>query len=736
MNNTRLILLAVFVITSSGLATDISGPVSGTWDPSGNPYNLVGDTWIPAGETLTIMPGVDVDWVDTWTEFRAAGRLEVLGTPPMRVDMTVTPENYLHLVLEGSDIDTDSLVNFDLLGRISLSGSGHSICEMDQYCANIAGELSIVAISGENGSAENILVSSCEIRVYCATSYPVVSANAFAISNLGGIIETCVLQSFATNSNYSVGSMAYAFGLYECNTQIESNTIYSKSDNSPGGSPWFLASHASGIYKCTGLKENNFIYSWTLGTHRMPSGIYDYPINSGNVINNTIHLEGSSSSAVGIKNGGGTILNNIIYYEEWEGYGIEWDITNTIEVRYNTLWGFNEYFDPATPPTTDGNRIEDPQFDLITGFLLPTSHCINQGHPDPMYNDPDGSRNDRGWMPFDPGNGANLVASQNSLDFGLVTVGSYEEITVTFINLGQSSGEIETVGGFVPEFSLMSGVPSGLIAPGDSVQVTVRFTPGVQDSIYYDEMAFNGAAIPIYHLECIGEGVPSDLEIVLTPVSLPIVIPASGGSFDYNIEVSNLGLDTVTCDVWCNVLLPDGSLYGPLVGPASITVQPGSSLNRDRTQNVPTNAPAGTYTYQGWIGAHPTDPWDSDSFELEKLTTGDGELIDQWFCFGEPFDDVNWEYAPVIPAGQAIVKNHPNPFNPTTTINFALPEAGQVNLIVYDLSGRHVAELVNGWRDAGMHEVTFDGSGLASGMYIYRLKAGEFTASGKMMLLK
>lgn len=82
------------------------------------------------------------------------------------------------------------------------------------------------------------------------------------------------------------------------------------------------------------------------------------------------------------------------------------------------------------------------------------------------------------------------------------------------------------------------------------------------------------------------------------------------------------------------------------------------------------------------------------------------------------------------------LKCYPNPFNPTTTISYQLSAANRVNLSVYDISGHQVAELVNGWRNAGHHEVTFDASHLASGVYFYRLEAGEFTASGKMMLVK
>ena len=63
-------------------------------------------------------------------------------------------------------------------------------------------------------------------------------------------------------------------------------------------------------------------------------------------------------------------------------------------------------------------------------------------------------------------------------------------------------------------------------------------------------------------------------------------------------------------------------------------------------------------------------------------------------------------------------------------------DASFVNLAVYDVQGRLVSELVNGWRDAGIHEVTFDGSGLASGIYLYRIEAGEYSAVGKMVLVR
>jgi hypothetical protein len=79
---------------------------------------------------------------------------------------------------------------------------------------------------------------------------------------------------------------------------------------------------------------------------------------------------------------------------------------------------------------------------------------------------------------------------------------------------------------------------------------------------------------------------------------------------------------------------------------------------------------------------------------------------------------------------------YPNPFNPSTVASFELPVAGHVSLKVYDTAGRLVSTLVNGWRDAGEHRATFDGSGLPSGVYLARLEAGEFTQTQKLVLLK
>jgi hypothetical protein len=89
-----------------------------------------------------------------------------------------------------------------------------------------------------------------------------------------------------------------------------------------------------------------------------------------------------------------------------------------------------------------------------------------------------------------------------------------------------------------------------------------------------------------------------------------------------------------------------------------------------------------------------------------------------------------------IPAQCVIHQNYPNPFNPSTTITYALPKSSDVRLSVCDMLGREVSVLVNERKDAGVHEVKFDASGLASGVYLYRLQAGEFVQTRKLVLLQ
>jgi hypothetical protein len=99
----------------------------------------------------------------------------------------------------------------------------------------------------------------------------------------------------------------------------------------------------------------------------------------------------------------------------------------------------------------------------------------------------------------------------------------------------------------------------------------------------------------------------------------------------------------------------------------------------------------------------------------------------------------------------SLSQNYPNPFNPSTKISFKIPSpeaessprrgwlkagVGLVTLKVYDITGKEVAVLVNETLQPGTYEVTFDGSGLTSGVYFYKLHAGEFMETKRMVLIK
>jgi len=104
-------------------------------------------------------------------------------------------------------------------------------------------------------------------------------------------------------------------------------------------------------------------------------------------------------------------------------------------------------------------------------------------------------------------------------------------------------------------------------------------------------------------------------------------------------------------------------------------------------------------------------------FDLEETTVSSDQLTEN-------------------PLGFSLRQNYPNPFNPATTIRYSLPQSSDVQLEVFNVLGQRVAMLVNEQKPAGWHDITFDASNLSSGIYIYRLQAGEFVETKKMVLVK
>ena len=122
--------------------------------------------------------------------------------------------------------------------------------------------------------------------------------------------------------------------------------------------------------------------------------------------------------------------------------------------------------------------------------------------------------------------------------------------------------------------------------------------------------------------------------------------------------------------------------------------------------------------------------FDADGY-LYVGTSGDGMLISN-----NPTLTAVQEESREMPEKYVLSQNYPNPFNPTTNIEFQIPNGGFVTLKVFDLLGKQVRTLLNTAMNAGSYRVTFDGNGLSSGMYFYRLQCGNFSSTKKLLLAK
>lgn len=140
---------------------------------------------------------------------------------------------------------------------------------------------------------------------------------------------------------------------------------------------------------------------------------------------------------------------------------------------------------------------------------------------------------------------------------------------------------------------------------------------------------------------------------------------------------------------------------------------------------------------------HVLGVWYYDAMQKWILYTEDGLAFTQGLKYniyvasslGTP-TSVEEETNPTVVNNFELQQNYPNPFNPTTQIRFSLAEQSQVTLKVYNILGKEIATLVNDVKGAGTHEISFDGSGLSSGVYFYTLQTGKFTQTHKMILMK
>jgi hypothetical protein len=299
---------------------------------------------------------------------------------------------------------------------------------------------------------------------------------------------------------------------------------------------------------------------------------------------------------------------------------------------------------------------------------------------------------------------------KTSIDFGefLLSRGSVDT-TLLLTNSGTSPLIISTVWSTYPWFSLT--VPQGTLLPGNSLHCTIRLAP----SVPFKDQRVSGDVVVV------SNSLSSPDVIHLTVYAIGGILSFKAGSINFGTVKTGESADA-TCDVTAVGFLPllnihhsvtSGSAFAILGACPSVLGTYDSFKDVIRFSPLNPGSTTGVLTYY----ARSAIGWDTVATAYTISLSGIGTGI-------------------AIPGEFFLGQNYPNPFNPRTTIQYGLPHPSSVTLKVYNTLGQEVAVLVGETQEAGYHDVQFDGSGLASGVYFYRLRAGEYVASKRLILVR
>lgn len=356
-----------------------------------------------------------------------------------------------------------------------------------------------------------------------------------------------------------------------------------------------------------------------------------------------------------------------------------------------------------------------------------------------------------------------FVVTPQEIEFGLLELGEVSDsVMITMTNIGGGTFEItpddiRLTGEYSGQFSLNNLSETTQLASEDSTFVTVRFAPDQGGELTANlsildinipltgQVFDSGSHIERYiDLNLMRGGSNDDSEFSRVPNPDPDDVNDSeevvrfdrsmhgvpwGGFFAFlPVPLDLSEKKYIYVDVW-----------KPRISPIRFKVEDGDSPNLEIESMVPQTKTEQWETIV-FDFSEKDGEWNTIAFMPDFANPVDlDEDIVIYFSnirLGDDSNITSSEPAADIPSDFRLVQNYPNPFNPSTKIAFEIPKNGPVLLEVFDVTGRRVATLIDKNLGAGYHEVSFDGSSLASGAYLYRMQAGDFVQTKKLMLIK
>ena len=760
-----LIIVSLISIPSSLAQTNIPwGNVSGTWTKANSPYYVNGEITVPDGETLTIEPGVTVIFI-SYYKFNIQGRLLAIGTKRDTITFTTQDTSGgwhgLRFVKTPSTNDTSKIVYCKLQYGQATSGAAAG----DQ----IGGAIYIE-------SFDKLVVSNCLITKN-QTAGDLYSGGG----GIGMVASSPRIENNMISYNTASGGHGGGIYIYTGSSPYIKNNIITKNQAFGGGA--LMAYHANPVF------INNTITENIAGSHGGAMCIIAcYPLffntniyGNRSGIGNQAHLQAAAQPAFafcaveggvydfareGANNGwySGTYVSNIeadplFISSASDNYHLS-DHSPCIgaggdSIRYGDKWYYAPQYDyegnPRPNPansTPDIGALENPLGGHpLRGWIQTNgpeggavmAFTAGVGTYDLFAGTSGGgvflsTNGGTSWTARNTGltnTYVNALARLDRLLFAGTDGGVFRSTdkgsSWTAVNAGLTDTNVHALA--VSGTNLFAGTSGGIFLSTDAGTSWTAVNTGLTKSYVLalavsDSNLFAGTDGGVFlstnngtSWTAVNTGLTNSLVYALVVSGSNLFAGTSGGGVFLSTNngtswtAVNLGLTSA----YVYALAVRGSnLFAGTIGGVFLSTNNGTiwtAVNTGLTNSLVWALACNAYHL---FAGTPVGVWRrplSEITSVEKLSTD-------------------------LPTGFILHQNYPNPFNPTTTIRFKIAISAFTTLKVYDVLGKEVATLLNELLRPGTYETTFDAQGLASGVYFYRMQAGSFVETKKLVLLR